>query len=658
MGIAADIVVIVVTALAGGLIAQRLKQPLILGYILAGVLVGPYTWGRISPEEIHNIELLAEIGVALLLFALGLEFSFKKLKPVSRIALIGTPIQIILIIAYGYLIGRFFDWEPVHALWLGGLASLSSTMVLLKTLESQGWMGTLSSRVMIGMLIVQDLAVVPLMIILPQMSNPKAGLPILGVAAVKAVLFLGAMILVGVRLLPWVMKRVAGWNSRELFLLSITAIGLGVGYGTYLVGLSFAFGAFVAGMVLSESDFGYQALSDIVPLRDLFGLLFFASVGMLLDLNFLAANLKNILMLAALISIGKFLVFYSLSHAFGYGNVVPLAVGFGLFQMGEFGFVLARTGVAAQAIDKNLYSLFLSVAIVTMILTPVVSRLTVPLYSLQKRLRKDAPMETIQISEENMENHVIIVGGGRTGQYVGRVLQRMDEAFLMVEQDFRQVEKVKELGMPVLYGDASQEVVLEGAMVDKARLVLITTPALVTSQTVLRLARHANPDIRVIAMADSMEHMKLLREAGTCDVIMPKYEAGLEFARQALMDLHIPATEIQRFTNAVRLDLYESLLSQQVEYSTLDHLQRATDQLELVWVEIPENSFMKGKSLLELRIRTSTGASVVGVVRKGILYPNPEGRLAFQPGDMVAIIGNGEQAAAFKEMAAPEKAVA
>ena len=463
MGIAADIVVIVVTALAGGLIAQRLKQPLILGYILAGVLVGPYTWGRISPEEIHNIELLAEIGVALLLFALGLEFSFKKLKPVSRIALIGAPIQMILIIAYGYLIGRLFGWQPVHALWLGGLASLSSTMVLLKTLESQGWMGTLSSRVMIGMLIVQDLAVVPLMIILPQMSNPKAGLPILGAAAVKAALFLIAVILVGVRLLPWVMKRVASWNSRELFLLSITAIGLGVGYGTYLVGLSFAFGAFVAGMVLSESDFGYQALSDIVPLRDLFGLLFFASVGMLLDLGFLAENLQNILILAALISAGKFLVFYSLSIAFGYGNVVPLAVGLGLFQMGEFSFVLARTGVSAGAIDANLYSLFLSVAIVTMVLTPIVSRLTVPLYSLQKRLKNDSPMENIRITEENMERHVIIIGGGRVGQYVGRVLQRMDEDFIIVEQDFRQLEQLKEGKMAVVYGDAAQEAVLEGA---------------------------------------------------------------------------------------------------------------------------------------------------------------------------------------------------
>ncbi|MBI9078058.1 MAG: cation:proton antiporter [Desulfatibacillum sp.] len=655
MGIAADIIIIVVAALAGGLIAQRLRQPLILGYILAGVLVGPYSLGRISPEEIHNIELLAEIGVALLLFALGLEFSFKKLKPVSRIALIGTPIQILLIMAYGYGIGRLLSWGWSPSLWLGALASLSSTMVLLKTLESQGWMGTLSSRVMIGMLIVQDLAVVPMMIILPQLNNPEAGLPILGAAAVKAVVFLGAMIVVGVRLLPWVMKHVAGWNSRELFLLSITAIGLGVGYGTYLFGLSFAFGAFVAGMVLSESDYGYQALSDIIPLRDLFGLLFFASVGMLLDPRFLMDNFKTVLLLATLISLGKFFVFYSLAYIFRYGNVVPLAVGLGLFQMGEFSFVLARMGVASQSIDANLYSLFLSIAIVTMVMTPLVSRLTVPIYAFQKRWSKDKPMETILLPKADMENHVVIVGGGHVGQYVGHVLKRMEEKFIIIEQDSRKIEQVKAANMPMVYGDATREIILEAAGVDKARLLLVTTPALVTSRAVLRQARHMNPSLRIIAMAGSLDHMKALHACQACEVVMPEYEAGLEFARQALMDLHIPATEIQRFTNAVRLDMYAPLVSNHAEYSLLVQLERATDLLELTWITIPEESPMAGKTLLDLQIRTATGASVVGVVRNGILYPNPEVLFVFQAKDLVAIIGSASQAKVFKGMADPGK---
>lgn len=285
MGIAADIVIIMVAALIGALIAQRLKQPLILGYILAGIFISPHT-GGIVVSDIHQVELLAEIGVALLLFALGLEFSLSELKPVRNIALIGTPLQMALTIGFGYLLGRLMGWEAVPSLWLGALISLSSTMVILKTLANQGWMGTLSSRVMIGMLIIQDLAIVPLMIMLPQLSNPAAGIPLLGMAVVKSVLFLLAMIFMGTKLLPIILARVAAWNSRELFLLAITAIGLGIGYATYLAGLSFAFGAFVAGMVLSESDYGHQALSEIVPLRDIFGLLFFTSVGMLLDPSF------------------------------------------------------------------------------------------------------------------------------------------------------------------------------------------------------------------------------------------------------------------------------------------------------------------------------------------------------------------------------------
>ncbi len=396
MGITADIAIIIVAALIGGLVAQLIRQPLIIGYILAGVLVGPYTgWNPIS--EIHNIELLAEIGVALLLFALGLEFSFKKLKPVRFIALVGTPIQITLTILYGIAIGRWFNMSRNDSIWLGSLISLSSTMVLLKTMMNQGRIGTLSSKVMVGMLIVQDLAVVPMMIILPELGGQDSNLPVLGFAALKAAAFLIIMVLLGTRLLPRLLYYIARWNSRELFLLAITAIGLGVGYATYLVGLSFAFGAFIAGMVLSESDYGHQALSDIIPLRDLFGLLFFVSVGMLLDPVFLYSNLKEVLGLVMLIIIGKGLLFAGISRLFGYRNVIPLAIGLGLFQVGEFSFILARVGLSTNSIDMELYSLVLSATILTMILTPFISGFTAPIYSsIKKRLKKE-PILTINI---------------------------------------------------------------------------------------------------------------------------------------------------------------------------------------------------------------------------------------------------------------------
>src|SRR6056297_3559060 len=324
MGIAADIVIIVVAALIGGFIALKVRQPLVLGYILAGIVIGPFS-GGISVSDPHQLEKLAEIGVALLLFALGLEFSLRELKPVRHVALIGGPIQILTTIGYGYLIGRWFGWEAGPSLWMGGLISISSTMVILKTLMAQGMMGTLSSRVMIGILIVQDLAVVPLLILLPQITNPAAGLPLLGFAVVKSIIFLAIMLILGTRLLPFLLMRVARWNSRELFLLTNMAIGLGIGYGTYLFGLSFAFGAFVAGMVLSESDYSHQALADIIPLRDMFGLLFFASVGMLLDPAFLLDNISMVLILVVLTVFGKALIFGTVSSLFGYGNVVPIA---------------------------------------------------------------------------------------------------------------------------------------------------------------------------------------------------------------------------------------------------------------------------------------------------------------------------------------------
>ncbi|MGA9536894.1 MAG: cation:proton antiporter, partial [Desulfobacterales bacterium] len=296
MGIATDIILLIVAAFFCGLLLQRLGQPLILGYIVAGIVLGPHT-GGLTVSNIHDIELLAEIGIALLLFALGLEFSLKDLKPVKKVALIGTPIQMVITIGLGLGIGRLMGWDLKSSLWLGALISLSSTMVILKTLMNQGWLGTLSSKVMIGMLIVQDLAVVPLMIILPQLNNPAVGLSVIGFAALKAVAFIVAMVLLGTRLLPRLLMHIAKLGSRELFLLAITAIGLGVGYVTHMVGLSFAFGAFVAGMVLSESDYGHQALSDIIPLRDLFGLLFFSSVGMLLDPIFLWDHIGQVLFL-------------------------------------------------------------------------------------------------------------------------------------------------------------------------------------------------------------------------------------------------------------------------------------------------------------------------------------------------------------------------
>ncbi|WP_272699498.1 cation:proton antiporter domain-containing protein [Desulfovibrio sp. Fe33] len=657
MGLATDIILIIVFAFFCGLAAQRVGQPIILGYILAGVLLGPHT-GGLTVAGVHDIELLAEIGIALLLFALGLEFSFKDLRPVKLVALIGTPLQMLLTIALGFAAGQYMDLGWKASLWLGALASFSSTMVLLKTLMNQGWLGTLSSKVMIGMLIVQDLAVVPMMVILPELNDPVVGLPKLGFAALKAGLFITAMIVLGTRLLPWLMAHIARLGSRELFLLAIAAIGLGVGYVTYLAGLSFAFGAFVAGMVLSESDFGHQALSDIIPLRDIFGLLFFSSVGMLFDPMFLVDNFRQVFWLLIFLCVGKGIVFAILARVFRYRNVVPLAVGLGLFQIGEFSFVLARLGVSTGSIDQDLYALILTVTIISMVLTPIVSGQTARLYALRKRWFSHEELESTNMPKEGLGGHVVILGAGRVGLQIAQILKRFDLTHVVVELDHRRFEQAKKAGIPAVYGDASQEIVLEAAGLRNAAQLIVTIPDLVTTRAIIQNAKHDNPDLDIIARSTNREHLHDMKELGADEAVLPELEASLEMSRQSLLRLSKSPVEIQRHTDRIRQEFYSVLADSSDDYRELIQFRGAEQQFDLQWVKLPASSSLVGKSLGESNIRKATGASVVGVVRKGQLKTNPDAAYILEAGDLVAFIGSDEDRSRFCDLSRPDAAVA
>ena len=654
MGIATDLILLVVSAFFSGLLMQRLGQPLILGYILTGIAFGPYT-GGFALTSVHEIELLAEIGVALLLFALGLEFSLKDLKPVKKIALIGTPIQILLTIAMGYGIGQWMGWDAKTSLWLGALVSLSSTMVLLKTLMNQGWLGTLSSKVMVGILIVQDLAVVPLIVLLPMLNNPELGWVSLEIAILKTVLFLAGMILFGTRLLPWIMRHISHLGSRELFLLAITAIGLGVGYLTYLVGLSFAFGAFVAGMVLSESDYGHQALSDIIPVRDLFGLLFFASVGMLLNPAFLLDHWQQVFILVLIVSLGKGLILALLARIFKYGNVVPLAVGLGLFQVGEFSFVLAQVGVSTNSISHEVYSLVLTTAIITMFLTPLISGQTARLYALRKRWFKHEALDSINFPKSGFRNHVIILGGGRVGFRIAQVLKRLNVPMLIIELDQLRVDRAKHAEIPVIYGDASHEVVLEAATASLARLLIITSPEVVIAQTIVQRVRKVNAEIQVVARAPGVEFLEEFKKLNISEVVIPEFEAGLEMARKALVHLHIPAAKIQHYTESLRQDLFASFFNENEETKIMEQLQTAEHQYDLQWMLIKPGSKLVGITIGEAEIRTKTDTSIVGVIRKEKLEPNPDANFRFEANDRVAIIGIDSARESFFQLTCPSK---
>ena len=649
MGIAADIIIVVLAALIGAIVAHRLKQPLILGYILAGIIIGPHAAG-LTGSGVHDIELLAEIGVALMLFALGLEFSFSELKPVWKVAIIGTPIQIILTMAGGFGIGQAFGWDIIPSLWFGALIAFSSTMVILKTLMNQGWIGTLSSRVMIGMLIVQDLIVIPFMIVMPKLSDPTSGLPLLGVALLKSVIFLFLIIFLGTKIIPRIIAFIANWESRELFLLSITALGLGIGYATYLFGLSFAFGAFVAGMVLSESDYGHQALSDIIPLRDIFGLLFFTSVGMLLDPSFLITHWSQILIIVGVVSLMKGLIFAGLVRILGYGNVVPLAVGLGLFQIGEFSFMLAKVGLEAKAINNELFSVVLACAVISMLLTPLLSSLTVRLYSFQRRIFKDDHLQTVNLSEEKLHNHVVISGGGRVGQHVAHIFRQLKVEFVIVELNFQRFQQCKQAGFPTIYGDASQEIILEEAYIEEACLLLHTIPNEAVSLSVIHQVKKMTDDLAIVTRASEVEEMNHLYDSGVYMVVLPELEAGLAMARQALLQLHVPIVNIQESLDNVRMRHYEPQIDQEVDYGIMAQLRNAKDLLEINWLNLGQESGLVGHNISQLGIRSRTGASVVGVIHNKRFLSNPGVDYKFANGDMVAVMGNTEQQSAFKTL--------
>lgn len=539
MGIAQDFVLIIVAGLLGGVLARLLRLPLLVGYVAAGVVVGPYTAGP-TVVQIHDIELLAEIGVALLLFSLGLEISFRDLQLVRRVALLGGPLQVLLTAAAGAFAAQYaLAMPPAEAIWFGAMVSLSSTMAVLKILSTGGVTNTLASRVMIGLLVVQDLAVIPMLIVLPQLGGPaETILPNLAKALAAAALFLAAVYLLGTRLLPKFLKWILTWGSHELFLVAVVAAGVGVGYATHLAGMSFALGAFVAGIILSESELSHQALSDIVPLRDIFGLLFFVTVGMLFDPQFAIANMALIAATVVAIFAGKAIITGVIARAFGYTNMAPWIIGLGLAQIGEFSFVLARTGVTANLLSKQTYNLALTCTVLTMALSPLVSAAAIPLGRLWQRWRKPAPGTlNIEVPVSVLTGHVIIAGYGRTGGAAARALRAAGSPFLIVELNHSLFEDLSATGFQGIWGDITRPEILHAAKIESAKVLLLTFPVQALIHLAVDNARLANPALTVIARASHQDDIAPLLAHGVNVAVQPEFEGGIEMVRHALAAL-------------------------------------------------------------------------------------------------------------------------
>jgi CPA2 family monovalent cation:H+ antiporter-2 len=557
LGIAADFVLILVAGLLGGILARLARLPLLVGYVLAGVFVGPYTSGP-TVAQIHDIELLAEIGAALLLFSLGLEISFRDLKPVRGVSLVGGPIQILLVCAVGALAASYGLRLPnSEAVWFGAMISLSSTMVVMKMLSVGGVTTTLASRVMIGLLVIQDLAVVPMLIVLPQLANP-AGivtnvLRSTGIAAISLVL----IYFLGMHLLPGLLKAVLAWGARELFLVTVVTTGVGIGFGAYRAGLSFALGAFVAGIVLSESEFSHQALSDVIPLRDIFGLLFFVTVGMLFDPSFVLGHVFQVVIVVAGIFIAKASIIGVVTRLFGYTYMAPWIVGLGLSQIGEFSFVLARTGVSTESISKSTYDLTLTCTILTMALAPLVSRMAFPLgRGWQRRRKKQSVPQSFSLPQITADDHVIVGGYGRTGRAVARALREANVPFVVVDVNHALLADMTAGGFSGIWGDITSDEILRAAHVERAQMLLLTMPDQNTVHLAIVQARGLNPAISIIARAAREQHLEELRNLGVVAAVQAEFEGGVEMVRQALMRSGQADEATLRILDRLRKELY------------------------------------------------------------------------------------------------------
>lgn len=571
----ADLAIIMGAALVGGLIAYRLKLPVLLGYIVAGILVSPYSFGLIKDVEL--IETMASIGVVLLLFTLGMEFSIGDLKRVGRIGLAGGTLQIAATALLGFVIGKFLlNWTVPDAIFFGFLIALSSTMVVLKILIERGETSSPHGRIMIAILLVQDLAVLPLMVILPTLGQQTADLASsLGITLLTVVIFLGVMTVIGFWVVPIFLGQAAGTRSRELFLITVLAIGLGAAFGTSYFGVSAAFGAFAAGMLVSRSHFAHQALVDITPLRNAFAALFFVSLGMLASPIFIVENWDMVLLLALIIIGSKFIICSFIARLFGYSFKTVLFVGAGLTQIGEFSFVLAQAGLERGVISANLYSLVLDSAILTILFTPAAFKLAGLAYSRFSASRRLAPFtrfgsdKTLIDVKKRLSNHVIVCGHGRTGSNLTNTLQTYKIPYVVIEMNPKIISELRAQGVPCIYGDAGSTQILSMAHISKARVLALTCPDPMAEITATTYAREVNPDIDVIVRLSERSVADRLRAAGASELVEPAFEASLEFVRHTLSYYKVNTLEIEGLVCPF-LKERESILTQEEPEDSFD----------------------------------------------------------------------------------------
>lgn len=641
-----DLAYVFLAAVVGGLLAWRFRQPVIIGYVLAGILISPFTPGP-SVQNIHTLELFAEIGVILLMFSIGLEFSLKDLLQAKWVALLGGPIGILLSIGMGLGVGRLLGWTTSQGVVVGAIVCVASTMVLTRLLLDQGQLHTAAGRVMVAITLVEDLAVVVLVLLIPSLARLEAT-QLWGVVRElgRAALILVPALLVAAKIVPPLLKRVARTQSRELFFIVVLAICLGAAALTQTLGLSLALGAFVAGLIISGSEYAHEALAQLFPLRDAFVALFFVTIGLLMDPRLLFSHLSIVGTMIALIVLGKLAVWTVVVRVFGYPIWIALSVAVGLTQIGEFSFILVQVARNAGIVGSDIYNATLAASLLTILLNAALVR-SIPAWLARMRLARHATAHLQkERREERLANHVVLCGFGRVGSAIGTALETFKVPYVVVEIDPDIGATLRTRGIPSIFGDAAHPHILDLAGAAKASLVIVTLPDPDRARLAVTHVHRANPSVPILARAHRRADHEILAQAGATEIIQPELEASATVIRHAFSYLKFPDVKIRAYLRGFR--------------EAMDSLQARPPTSSVPLPDVREltlaDSVLVGRSLREARLRERFGVSVVAIARaSGEVVLDPPADAILLQGDTLRLLGLTEQIEALVANVAPKK---
>ncbi len=645
-GLLPDLLILFALSVVAALAFHRLRLPPIVGFLITGVISGPYGFGLI--RNIADVESLAEIGVVLLLFTVGLEFSLQHLARLRRFLFIGGALQVGVTIAVTAALARSLAVAWPVAIFLGMLVALSSTAITLRLYAERGELDTPFGNASLGILIFQDLCVVPMMLLTPALAGGGRNPTSLARTLLEAALFIAATVVAARLVVPRILHLVAATRRREVFLLTIVLFCLGTAWASARVGLSLALGAFIAGIVIADSEYSQQALSDIVPLREVFNSLFFISIGMLFDIRTVGRSPLLVVCAIATVIVVKVVVTGGASLALGQSLRPALATGLGLAQIGEFSFVLSAAGMTAGLLDERLDQLFLAVAVGTMALTPALIDIAPRAGAwLERRTpnrwrpsQTGAPMQ----SDAPVGDHVIIVGFGFNGRNLARVLRDVGIAYRVIDSNASIARQERRHGEPVLYGDASSSEILRHAGVERARVLVVAISDIAATRATVASVRRLNPNVHVIVRTRYMREIGSLVKLGSGEVVPEEFETAIEVFTRVLRRYLVPRDVIEREVRSVRSQ-YDEMFRPLPDIGVrVDDLSRFLTEVTLVVMRVEPGAPATGEPLSDVRFRERSGATVVAIQREGGgLVASPSGDEVLHPGDTILVMGRTDQ---------------